>query len=92
VVANVARYHRRAVPREARGIRHPLTKYKRIVRILAALLRIATAWTDAFLGRPYLNVKLGATSRSRAREGDAELETWAAAAGQISLNAYSAAG
>jgi exopolyphosphatase/guanosine-5'-triphosphate,3'-diphosphate pyrophosphatase len=82
VVANVARYHRRAVPQlKHEGFDSLSLKYKRIVRILSALLRIADGLDRThFSVVRTLNVRLGATiTISLHVAGDAELETWAAA-------------
>ena len=82
VVANVARYHRRGVPRLKHEEFGPLSpKYKRIVRILSALLRIADGLDRThFSVVRTLDVRLGATiTVSLHVTGDAELETWTAA-------------
>jgi exopolyphosphatase/guanosine-5'-triphosphate,3'-diphosphate pyrophosphatase len=78
----VARYHRRAVPQlKHEGFDTLSPKYKRIVRILSALLRIADGLDRThFSVVRTLDVKLGATiTISLHVTGDAELETWAAA-------------
>jgi exopolyphosphatase/guanosine-5'-triphosphate,3'-diphosphate pyrophosphatase len=82
MVANVARYHRRAVPQlkhEGFGALSP--KHKRIARILSALLRIADGLDRThFSVVRTLDVRLGATVTITVHvTGDAELETWAAA-------------
>jgi exopolyphosphatase/guanosine-5'-triphosphate,3'-diphosphate pyrophosphatase len=82
VVANVARYHRRAVPQpKHEGFDALSPKYKRIVRILSALLRIADGLDRThFSVVSTIDVRLGATVTITAHvTGDAELETWAAA-------------
>jgi exopolyphosphatase/guanosine-5'-triphosphate,3'-diphosphate pyrophosphatase len=81
IVANVARYHRRAVPQEKHeGFGDLSPKYQRIVRILSALLRIADGLDRThFSVVRTLDVKLGATVTIALHvTGDAELETWAA--------------
>jgi exopolyphosphatase / guanosine-5'-triphosphate,3'-diphosphate pyrophosphatase len=83
VIANVARYHRRTIPQLRHdGFSALAPKYKRIVRILSAILRIADGLdrTHFSLVRT-LDVRLGATVTIAVHvTGDAELETWAAAA------------
>jgi exopolyphosphatase/guanosine-5'-triphosphate,3'-diphosphate pyrophosphatase len=82
VVANVARYHRRAVPQlKHEGFRSLSLKSKRVVRILSALLRIADGLDRThFSVVRTLDVRLGATVTITVHvTGDAELETWAAA-------------
>lgn len=82
VIANVARYHRRAVPHEKHeGFDALSPKYRRIVRILSALLRIADGLDRThFSVVRTLDVRLGATVTITVHvTGDAELETWAAA-------------
>ena len=82
MVANVARYHRRAIPQlKHEGFDALSPKYKRIVRILSALLRIADGLDRThFSVVRTLDVRLGATiTISLHVTGDAELETWAAA-------------
>jgi exopolyphosphatase/guanosine-5'-triphosphate,3'-diphosphate pyrophosphatase len=81
VIANVARYHRRAMP----GIKHQefeqLTpRLRRTVRILSALLRIADGLdrTHSAVVRT-VNVKAGKALTIEATvAGDAEIELWAA--------------
>jgi exopolyphosphatase/guanosine-5'-triphosphate,3'-diphosphate pyrophosphatase len=79
----VARYHRRAIPQlKHEGFDNLSPKYQRIVRILAALLRIADALDRThFSVVRTLDVRLGATTITITVHvtGDAELETWAAA-------------
>ena len=81
VVANVARYHRRAVPR---GKHEEFTalppKLQRVVRILSALLRIADGLDRThFSVVRTLDVSIGSTVRIKAYiTGDAQLEAWAA--------------
>ena len=72
VVANVARYHRRAVPQlKHEGFDALSPKYKRIVRILSALLRIADGLDRThFSVVRTLDVRLGATvTITAARDG-----------------------
>ncbi len=81
VIAQVVRYHRRALPGPKHGPFDALTpKLKRTVRILAAFLRIADALDRThFSVVRTLDVKLGRAVTVTARvTGDAELETWAA--------------
>jgi exopolyphosphatase/guanosine-5'-triphosphate,3'-diphosphate pyrophosphatase len=82
VVANVARYHRRAIPHPKHEEFDALSQnYKRIVRILSALLRIADGLDRThFSVVRSLDVRLGATVTITLHvAGDAEMETWAAA-------------
>jgi exopolyphosphatase/guanosine-5'-triphosphate,3'-diphosphate pyrophosphatase len=82
IIANVARYHRRAVPHQKHeGFDLLSPKYQRIVRILSALLRIADGLDRThFSVVRTLDVRLGATVTITVHvTGDAELETWAAA-------------
>jgi exopolyphosphatase/guanosine-5'-triphosphate,3'-diphosphate pyrophosphatase len=81
VIANVARYHRRAVP----GLKHQgfesLTpRMKRVVRILSALLRIADGLDRThFSVVRTVTVKAGKTMTIEATvAGDAQMELWAA--------------
>lgn len=81
VIANVARYHRRAVP----GLRHQgfesLTpRLKRVVRILSALLRVADGLDRThFSVVRTVSVKAGKMMTIDATvTGDAEMELWAA--------------
>ncbi|MBH0190690.1 MAG: HD domain-containing protein [Nitrospira sp.] len=81
VIANVARYHRRAVP----GLRHQgfesLTpRLKRVVRILSALLRVADGLDRThFSVVRTVSVKAGKMMTIEATvTGDAEMELWAA--------------
>ncbi|MBM4125966.1 MAG: Ppx/GppA family phosphatase [Nitrospira sp.] len=81
VIANVARYHRRAVP----GLKHQgfesLTpRMKRVVRILSSLLRIADGLDRThFSVVRTVKVKAGKTMTIEATvTGDAEMELWAA--------------
>lgn len=81
VIAQVARYHRRALPGPKHGPFDALTpQLKRTVRLLAALLRIADALDRThFSVVRSLDVKPGRTVSIVARvSGDAELELWAA--------------
>jgi exopolyphosphatase/guanosine-5'-triphosphate,3'-diphosphate pyrophosphatase len=82
IVANVARYHRRATPQlKHEGFGALPHKYKRIVRVLSALLRIADGLDRThFSVVRTLDVRLGMTVTITVHvTGDAELETWAAA-------------
>jgi len=81
IIANIARYHRRASPQiKHDGFEALPQKFKRIVRILASLLRIADGLDRThFSVVRSLDVKLGSTVRITAHvAGDAELEAWAA--------------
>lgn len=81
VVANVARYHRRAVPHQKHDEFDSLSqKNKRIVRFLSAILRIADALDRThFSAVRTLDVRLGKTIIIHLHvTGDAVLETWAA--------------
>ncbi len=81
VIANVARYHRRAIPQTKHdGFEALSPKFKRIVRILSALLRIADGLDRThFSVVRTLDVKLGKTVVISIHvSGDAELEAWAA--------------
>ncbi|MGE3955641.1 MAG: HD domain-containing protein [Vicinamibacterales bacterium] len=82
-IAQIARYHRRAVPaREHEESRELPKRGRRVVRILAAMLRLAET-----LDRSHAQVVAGLTVQDREHEavlvlqtiGDAELEVWAAA-------------
>jgi exopolyphosphatase/guanosine-5'-triphosphate,3'-diphosphate pyrophosphatase len=81
VVANIARYHRRAIPHpkhdEFESLSH---KNKRIVRLLSSILRIADALDRThFSVVRTLDVRLGKTITIHLHvTGDAVLETWAA--------------
>lgn len=81
VVANVARYHRRALPAfKHEGFAQLTPRLKRVVKILAALLRIADALDRThFSVVQTIKVKLGKTVVIEATvAGDAEMELWAA--------------
>jgi exopolyphosphatase/guanosine-5'-triphosphate,3'-diphosphate pyrophosphatase len=81
VVANVARYHRRAIPQSKHdGFDELSPRLKRVVRILSSLLRIADALDRThFSVVRSLDVKVGSTVTVRVYvTGDAELEVWAA--------------
>ncbi len=81
VVANVARYHRRAIPQSKHdGFDALAPKVKRVVRVLSALLRIADGLDRThFSVVRSLDVKLGSTITITVHvSGDAELEAWAA--------------
>ena len=82
MVANVARYHRRAIPQlKHEGFGALTPKHKRIVRILSALLRIADGLDRThFSVVRTLDVRFGSSITITVHvTGDAELETWAAA-------------
>jgi exopolyphosphatase/guanosine-5'-triphosphate,3'-diphosphate pyrophosphatase len=81
IIANVARYHRRALPQiKHEGYEALPAKHQRTVRILASLLRIADALDRTrFSVVRSLDVRLGGTVTITAQvAGDAELEAWAA--------------
>jgi exopolyphosphatase / guanosine-5'-triphosphate,3'-diphosphate pyrophosphatase len=81
VIANIARYHRRAHPSRKHDAYDELTpKLQRTVRILSALLRIADGLDRThFSVVTTVDVKIGATIKIIAHvTGDAELEAWAA--------------
>jgi len=81
VVANVARYHRRAVPTlKHQGFGDLVPRLKRVVKILSALLRIADGLDRThFSAVQTVNVKIGTTVTIEATvSGDAEMELWAA--------------
>ncbi|MGQ0667052.1 MAG: Ppx/GppA phosphatase family protein [Nitrospiraceae bacterium] len=80
-VANVARYHRRAVPAlRHQGFESLAPRLKRVVRILSALLRIADGLDRThFSVVQNVNVRVGKTMTIEATvTGDAEMELWAA--------------
>ena len=81
VIAAVARYHRRAIPRDKHEEFDALSlRLKRVVRILAALLRIADGLDRThFSVVRTVDVRIGKTVTILVRvSGDAELEAWAA--------------
>ncbi|HEX6951129.1 MAG TPA: Ppx/GppA phosphatase family protein [Nitrospira sp.] len=81
VIANIARYHRRAHPHSKHESFDELTpRLQRSVRILASLLRIADGLDRThFSVVRTVDVKIGATVKIIAHvTGDAELEAWAA--------------
>jgi exopolyphosphatase/guanosine-5'-triphosphate,3'-diphosphate pyrophosphatase len=81
VVANVARYHRRALPAlKHEGFGGLTGRVKRVVKVLAALLRIADGLDRThFSVVQTVNVKLGkAVTVEAVVSGDAEMELWAA--------------
>lgn len=81
VVANVARYHRRALPAlKHEGFGGLTGRLKRVVKILAALLRIADGLDRThFSVVQTVNVKFGkAVTVEAVVSGDAEMELWAA--------------
>lgn len=81
VIANIARYHRRAHPHKKHESFDDLTpKLQRTVRLLSALLRIADGLDRThFSIVKTVDVKIGATIKIIAHvTGDAELEAWAA--------------
>jgi exopolyphosphatase / guanosine-5'-triphosphate,3'-diphosphate pyrophosphatase len=82
-IALIARYHRRAVPRRGHeGYSDLPRKRRRVVRSLAAMLRLAET-----LDRSHSQIVTGLTLQDRDEDallmlqtvGDAELELWAAA-------------
>lgn len=81
IIANVARYHRRAVPdNKHSGFEGLSPKRKRTVRVLSAFLRVADALDRThFSVVETLDVKLRKTMTIVLHvSGDAEFETWAA--------------
>ncbi|MFN3680453.1 MAG: HD domain-containing protein [Nitrospira sp.] len=81
VMANVARYHRRALPSlKHQGFENLPPPLRRVVKILAALLRIADGLDRThFSVVQSVKVKLGKTAVVEATVcGDAEIEFWAA--------------
>ena len=81
VIANVARYHRRAIPQTKHdGFDALSAKLKRVVRILSAILRIADGLDRShFSVVRTLDVSIGSTVKIIAYvTGDAQLEAWAA--------------
>src|SRR5699024_8757149 len=81
-IALIARYHRRAAPaRGQEGYRDLSRRRRRIVRALAAILRVAET-----LDRSHSQIVVGLTAIDRGDDvlfqlqttGDAELELWAA--------------
>jgi exopolyphosphatase/guanosine-5'-triphosphate,3'-diphosphate pyrophosphatase len=81
VVANIARYHRRALPHSKHESFDELPpRLQRSVRILAALLRIADGLDRThFSVVRTVDVKIGATIKIIAHvTGDAQMEAWAA--------------
>lgn len=81
VVANIARYHRRAVPAaKHEGYADLSLKLKRTVRILSALLRVADALDRThFSAVQTVNVTIGQTLTIAATvSGDAAMEIWSA--------------
>lgn len=81
VIANVARYHRRAVPSlKHQGFDGLAPRLKRVVKILSSLLRIADGLDRThFSAVQTVHVKIGKTLTIEATvSGDAEMELWAA--------------
>lgn len=81
VIANVARYHRRALPSiKHQGFENLPPSLRRVVKILAALLRIADGLDRThFSVVQSVTVKLGKTAVVETTvSGDAEMELWAA--------------
>jgi exopolyphosphatase/guanosine-5'-triphosphate,3'-diphosphate pyrophosphatase len=81
VVANIARYHRRALPAfKHEGYALLTPRLQRIVKILASILRIADALDRThFSVVQTINVKIGKTIVIQAVvTGDAEMELWTA--------------
>jgi exopolyphosphatase / guanosine-5'-triphosphate,3'-diphosphate pyrophosphatase len=81
IIANIARYHRRALPHMKHDAYEALSlRRKRTVRILSALLRVADSLDRThFSVVETVDVKIGKVMRIVLRvSGDAEFETWAA--------------
>jgi exopolyphosphatase / guanosine-5'-triphosphate,3'-diphosphate pyrophosphatase len=82
VIALVARYHRRATPaRSHPGVSDLPKKWLRIIRVLAAFLRLAETLDRSRNGvvrRIEVRERLGALRVNVFAVGDAELEVWAA--------------
>lgn len=81
VVANVARYHRRATPTlKHEGFESLSPRLKRVVKVLSSLLRIADGLDRThFSVVQTVNVQIGKTVTIEAIvSGDAEMELWAA--------------
>jgi exopolyphosphatase/guanosine-5'-triphosphate,3'-diphosphate pyrophosphatase len=81
VVANVARYHRRATPAlKHEGFESLSPRLKRVVKVLSSLLRIADGLDRThFSVVQTVNVQIGKTVTIEAIvSGDAEMELWAA--------------
>ncbi len=81
VMANVARYHRRALPSiKHQGFESLSPTLRRVVKILSSLLRIADGLDRTHFSVVHtVNVKLGKTASIEATiSGDAEMELWAA--------------
>lgn len=81
VVANVARYHRRALPALKHDEFNTLTpRLHRVVKILASLLRIADALDRTHFSLVHdVHVKIGKQITLEVHlTGDAEMELWAA--------------
>jgi exopolyphosphatase/guanosine-5'-triphosphate,3'-diphosphate pyrophosphatase len=81
MVAQVARYHRRALPDNSHAAFKGLTREsRRTLGVLGGLLRMADALDRThFLVVQGLSVKVGKSLTIRLRtNGDAEMETWAA--------------
>ncbi len=81
IIANVARYHRRAVPREGHeGFRDLTRQQRRTVKLLSAILRIADGLDRTHFGIIQgVKVRIGQPVRIGVQcSGDCELELWAA--------------
>ena len=81
VVANVARYHRRATPAlKHEGFESLSPRLKRVVKVLSSLLRIADGLDRThFSVVQTVNLQIGKTVTIEAIvSGDAEMELWAA--------------
>jgi exopolyphosphatase/guanosine-5'-triphosphate,3'-diphosphate pyrophosphatase len=82
VIALVARYHRRATPaRSHPGVSELPKKWLRIIRVLAAFLRLAETLDRSRNGvvrKVEVRERLGALRVNIFAVGDAELEVWAA--------------
>ncbi len=83
LIANIARYHRRALPETKHSAYDDLSlKHKRTVRVLSALLRVADALDRTqFSIVETVDVKIGTVITMFLRvSGDAEMEVYAAKA------------
>ena len=81
IVANVARYHRRAIPKIKHEIYNVLSKRKRnVVQVLSAILRIADGLDRSqFSVVQQIKVSIGPSIQLELEcSADPELEVWAA--------------
>ncbi len=81
IVAQVARYHRRAVPKEKHDIYHALSgRKKKIVRVLSAILRLVDGLDRSqFSVVQEIHVSIGESIKLELGcSSDPELEIWAA--------------